>query len=336
MVIYITVLITAYNRKDYLRKSIDSVINQKLDKDLYEIIVIKNFFDTKLDDYMEEHNIKNIVMEGTEGEYFIKGVKESKGEILAFLDDDDEFIDNKLLYIYEKFTKNPDIIYMHNSYIQIDDDGRYINENSAKLSEDMYIIKRNNKTVLTALKKGGDFNLSCISVRKKILKKYFNYLENIHHMTDTPLFYLCLSEPGNMLLNDYPYTKIRYHVSTSRPPISNNEELIRTLKNNDVTKSISLMAKYFSNYPFYPFVKCMVYSNSIMIQLMDNKYNNFFKNSINFLFCSLKLNTKNRLGFLALYIISYLTKKNTLFLHFYLNNVRKNRENIKKSIKNHE
>lgn len=155
-------------------------------------------------------------------------------------------------------------------------------------------------------------------------------------MTDTSLFYLCLSEHGNMLLNDYPFTKIRFHVSTSRPTISTKEALTISMKKNDISNIISFLEAYFVDYSFYSFIKCMFYSNSIMNQLIYNKYDHFFKNSMNFLFCSFKLNTKKRLGFLALYMISYLIKKNTLFFHFYINQIKKNRENIKKSIENHE
>ena len=42
---YISVIITAYNRKDFLFNAIKSVVNQTLDKKYYEIIVIKNFED---------------------------------------------------------------------------------------------------------------------------------------------------------------------------------------------------------------------------------------------------------------------------------------------------
>ena len=48
---YISVIITAYNRKEYLLDAINSVINQTLDKKYYEIIVIKNYNDSKIDDF---------------------------------------------------------------------------------------------------------------------------------------------------------------------------------------------------------------------------------------------------------------------------------------------
>lgn len=104
--IYITVLITAYNRKEYLIKAVNSVLNQTLDKSYYEIIVIKNFKDNYIDDYLTNNNIKNIIMDGTEGDYILKGMEESRGKIISFLDDDDIFHNEKLQYIYITFLIN--------------------------------------------------------------------------------------------------------------------------------------------------------------------------------------------------------------------------------------
>jgi len=58
---YISVIITAYNRKEYLLNAIKSVINQTLDKKYYEIIVIKNFNDKNIDDFINENKIISII-----------------------------------------------------------------------------------------------------------------------------------------------------------------------------------------------------------------------------------------------------------------------------------
>ena len=97
--IYISVLITAYNRKEYLIKAVNSVLNQSLNRSYYEILVIKNFHDKPIDEYLSQKNIKNIVMDGTEGDYISTGIRESEGKIVSFLDDDDLFNYEKLKYV---------------------------------------------------------------------------------------------------------------------------------------------------------------------------------------------------------------------------------------------
>jgi len=57
---YISVIITAFNRKNYLLYAVDSVLNQTISKEMYEIIVIKNFEDAEIDRYLESKNVRNI------------------------------------------------------------------------------------------------------------------------------------------------------------------------------------------------------------------------------------------------------------------------------------
>ncbi|AAT42890.1 glycosyltransferase [Picrophilus oshimae] len=103
--LFISVIITAYNRKEFLLDAVKSALNQTLSKEKYEIIVIKNYNDDNIDEFLNKNNIKNIIMDGTIGEYLYKGINESKGDIISFLDDDDLFFNNKLEYVYNLFKK---------------------------------------------------------------------------------------------------------------------------------------------------------------------------------------------------------------------------------------
>ncbi|AAT42912.1 glycosyltransferase [Picrophilus oshimae] len=89
---FISVIVTAYNRSEYLLDAVKSALNQTLSKEKYEIIVIKNYNDDNIDEFLNKNNIKNIIMDGTIGEYLYKGINESKGDIISFLDDDDLFL----------------------------------------------------------------------------------------------------------------------------------------------------------------------------------------------------------------------------------------------------
>jgi glycosyltransferase involved in cell wall biosynthesis len=101
----ISVIIPAiYDRKDFLLEAVRSTFNQKLDKKLYEVIVVKNFEDKTIDNYIHKLGFKNLISDSPRyGEKVSIGIKESSGEILAFLDDDDEFKQDKLNRIYEVF-----------------------------------------------------------------------------------------------------------------------------------------------------------------------------------------------------------------------------------------
>lgn len=112
----ISVIISAYNRKEFLKNAIRSVYTQLLDKGLYEVVVVKSFEDKDIDDYIAKLGYKNIVYDTPSyGEQVSVGIEESKGEILAFLEDDDEFKPNKLSEIYKEFSTQKEVSYFHDT-----------------------------------------------------------------------------------------------------------------------------------------------------------------------------------------------------------------------------
>ena len=70
----VSVVITAYNRKQFLSQAIESIAKQEIDRSEFEVIVVSNF---ELDDslFNEGIAISSIVMDGTVGEFLYSGVK---------------------------------------------------------------------------------------------------------------------------------------------------------------------------------------------------------------------------------------------------------------------
>jgi glycosyltransferase involved in cell wall biosynthesis len=113
---YISVVITAYNRKEFLLDAFDSALNQTLDRSKYEIIVSKNFIDEKIDGYIKKNGGRLVFFEkGGIGPRIADALKYVKGEVICFLDDDDLFTREKLEYVYNIFQKNKNIVYMNNT-----------------------------------------------------------------------------------------------------------------------------------------------------------------------------------------------------------------------------
>jgi len=59
----ISVLITAYNRREYLAQAVASALNQSLSEELYEIILTKNF-DSSDDENWRATGVKLIRFDG--------------------------------------------------------------------------------------------------------------------------------------------------------------------------------------------------------------------------------------------------------------------------------
>ena len=199
---YISVIITAYNRREFLFNAIESALKQTLDKEYYEIIVIKNFTDINIDEFINKNKIKHIVMDGTVGEYLDKGISEAKGEIIAFLDDDDLFFENKLYIVYKKFKKDNNIAYYHNLYVAVNENGKIINNNNLNTSL--------------------DFNISSISIKKSIVK--IQNARNINGATDVLMYIFALESDKKIIKGKEKLTYYMSHNSASHIVCNSIEE----------------------------------------------------------------------------------------------------------------
>jgi glycosyltransferase involved in cell wall biosynthesis len=95
----VSVIIPTYNRANYLKKSIQSVVSQTI-KDI-EIIVINNYStDNTLEVinsfYDQRIQIINFKNDGVIARSRNKGLVQSTGKYIAFLDDDDIWCPDKL------------------------------------------------------------------------------------------------------------------------------------------------------------------------------------------------------------------------------------------------
>ncbi len=189
---YISVIITAYNRREYLLNAIKSAFNQTLPKDKYEIIIIKNFQDIAIDDFINKNNINNILMDGTVGEFLYAGITASKGKIISFLDDDDLFANNKLEIVYDKFKNNDNLVYYHNDNIPV-------NHNYEKLG--------NNRN------RGIAFNMSSISIKKEIIN--INNIKEIDSSQDHFMYLSALESNKKIIKGKEKLTYYMYHNSYS-------------------------------------------------------------------------------------------------------------------------
>ena len=175
----ISVIIIAYNRKIFLKDAIKSVLNQSLDRNFYEIIIVKNFKDKDIDDFIGQNGLLNIFSEdNTILGKFLEGITKSKGDIIAFLEDDDRFHKDKLKIVNEIFS-DEDVVYYHNASQYIDEDGKFLDRTNYGIS----------------------FNLSSISVRKSIIKTELMKNPVTSYIPDF-FIYLCAIESGGEIVTD--------------------------------------------------------------------------------------------------------------------------------------
>ena len=218
MYVFISVVITAYNRKEYLLDAVKSVINQTLSRENYEIIVIKNFLDADIDAYCSENSVR-IINTGDvpQGEHIYNGITESKGDIISFLDDDDLYDSNKLGCVLDTFSLYPQLLYYRNDLKFVDTTGKNFSEMDADRKDGLEILDTRN--VLIKGIRTFRWNMSCIAVKKQIYIKYLDYVKNIRAAPDLSTFYMAYETDGLFAwdhkkltvyrLNDKSMTKIK-------------------------------------------------------------------------------------------------------------------------------
>ena len=245
---YISVIIIAHNRKEFLKYAIESAINQTLKKNEYEIIVIKNFDDPDVDKLFKESNIISIKSsdESLVGEDLATGIDLSRGEVIAFLDDDDTFLENKLEVIYGLFHKNEKIVYYHNAQIFKSLDG----SNEPKLKNfracfpTNYLILHFKKIVRKYGLGPLIFNISSISIRRSHYIKYIDALKSLTYHTDDFFFFVGLDTDGTYYLDNRKLTVYLRHKSASKAVLKSNDKLSYLLQKADIQEKGALASKY--------------------------------------------------------------------------------------------
>ena len=125
----VSIIIPTYNREKYLEEAILSIINQ----------TYKNFEILVIDDGSKENYAERICNKYTNCTYLYKknggvssarnfGIKKSKGDFIAFLDDDDVWKINKLEIQLNLLLKNSNIDCIHSSLEIIDEKGALVNK----------------------------------------------------------------------------------------------------------------------------------------------------------------------------------------------------------------
>lgn len=204
----ISVLITAYNRRNFIADAVRSVLNQTLKNDEFEIVVVKNFADPSIDELIQKNSIISLLMgECSIGEMMHDGLKLCRGEIIALLDDDDMFEPAKLQKLKKIFSENENLCYYRNGYNEMDSQGNIISPKhragSLKIMRWAQALHmQSNKLRM---------NASCISFRKDVIENKYDVIGRINGAPDLALFYLAQEEECNFCLDPEPLTRYRIH-----------------------------------------------------------------------------------------------------------------------------
>ena len=127
MAYFLSVIICTYNNVELLKRSLSAILNQSLENNKFEILVIDNNSDDGTEEYIKEiislHENLRYIKEPNQGLSYARNraVKESRGEIITYIDDDAIAEKDFLKVVIEKFKTYPSILCLGGKVIpQID------------------------------------------------------------------------------------------------------------------------------------------------------------------------------------------------------------------------
>lgn len=220
---FISVIVTAYNRERYIEQCLNSVLSQTLNKSDYEIIVIKNF-SSRIDELQENQNLTILHSDAPEiGPKLLQAIEKSRGQIIAFMEDDDLWLPDKLLKVSKIFQENTRLGYYHNSYTFIDENGDIIEsdfrsgDRAFRNSYRKFLWKPGYpiKVMHQMRDAGAFFNMSSITIRRKALTQNMQYLKQLGFTPDFFVFFSAICSGMEILADSDPLTLYRItHTST--------------------------------------------------------------------------------------------------------------------------
>lgn len=210
----LSVVVTAFKRKEFLKEALLSVLDQSIPRALYEIICVLAFRDKELSLFMQQNNITEIFNDGSMGEQLLTGLRAAEGEVVAFLEDDDKFRKDKLSEVFKAYNLNH-FVYYHNNVDFIDRTSKEIlippKPFNKQVKKD--IVWYPNRRLTHIIRQRGDFNMSSIAVRKNWILKYKKILSQISASPDTIVFFLLTQTGESHFFDTSRLTLYRIHES---------------------------------------------------------------------------------------------------------------------------
>lgn len=268
----VSVIIPSYNREKLIEKSIKSVLNQSY-KNIEIIVVDDNSSDNtesvvkSLQDKYEF--IKYIRHETNKGGSAARnsGVKVALGELIAFLDSDDEWVGNKLEKNLEIFHKNDKVAMVYSDMYLVNADTAEEKLNKSKKYDDKYYgLLCENIIGSTSL----------IMIKKDVFNNVGGFKEGLPSCQDWD-FYLNVAKENVIEKIDEPLLKYYIHQNS----ISGN--LDRALKGHKIIfeKVLSILEENEKYFKYKNNILSKQFTNIAMIYRRFNKFDKsreyFFK-----------------------------------------------------------
>lgn len=220
---FFTILVTAHDpgRKHYLLEALQSALNQDFNIDSYEIILIKDYYDEGIEEFLNKQDkiFTITVNEQYIGQKLKAGLDLARGTYISFLEDDDLFQNNKLSSLYSVIKRENNISLVKHEVSRIDSKGNIVDDiyrksfsklvaydrllNLSKLTDSYLLYTR----IFT--------NPSTLTCKTSILRANIEYCKNVKLTPDVFIFASHMMRGSNSIFLGSKLGAYRTHNSTS-------------------------------------------------------------------------------------------------------------------------
>jgi hypothetical protein len=212
----LTVVVVAHARRGFIAEALRSIEHQTLPRAQFEVFLLKDFEAPEIDPALARLGVTVVDLPpGPLGAWVEQAGHRFRGELVAFLDDDDRFEPEKLERVLEDFRSYPTAIYLHHAIRPLTVPGREspsaTNRTLSRGLRPTRIVpseewRRNFRALWQS---GAAFNLSSIVVRSQMLHPVPDRLGQIQVSLSAYLFFTALRRNGTFLLDGRALTDYR-------------------------------------------------------------------------------------------------------------------------------
>ena len=171
------------------------------------------------------------------GAKIAQGLRESRGKVVAFLEDDDLYEPTKLSFVDEAFQSDSSLTYIQHGFRVINEGGKSGAPNDLHVRimrtwRSRGVVRVPGMPTSRELKvvRGVPvgFDTSSIAIRRSVVSDRLGLIEDVGMLVDVTLLYLSLLLPGHLRFDPIPLTSFRKHSASNSDPQLNDSTAFLT------------------------------------------------------------------------------------------------------------
>jgi Glycosyl transferase family 2 len=212
----LSVVVVAHERRAFVGEALRSIELQTLPRDRFEVFLLKDFEAPEIQAQVDRLGATVVEMTpGPLGKWIADVSGRLRGEIIAFLDDDDAFEPEKLEGTVERFRTNETAVYLHHGTRPLDGHDRADSSGAVdrrpRGPNELLVIPPAEwrRSFRDVWRRGAAFNLSSIVVRRQVVEAFPDALAQVRLSLSVFLFYAALRLDGTVLLDGRALVRYR-------------------------------------------------------------------------------------------------------------------------------